>query len=112
MRLTCEIGDFMEANWETCKGGHGLLCMTFDCVLCYFHGKPAYSEDPDKVAASKEQVRVPFKEVHEKPTEIDVAVKVIEEEKTVAEESDDIVKLTLDEVEIFSNSIPNVDSKV
>ena len=106
MRLTCEIGDFMEANWETCKGGHGLLCMTFDCVLCYFHGKPAYSEDPDKVAASKEQVRVPFKEVHEKPTEIDVAVKVIEEEKTVAEESDDIVKLTLDEVEIFSNSIP------
>ena len=83
----------MEADWETCKRGHGLLYMTFDCVSCYFHGKPAYSEDPEKVAASKEQVRVHFKEVHE----IDVAVKVIEEENTVAKESDnDIVKLTLD----------------
>ena len=97
----------MEADWETSKRGHGLLYMTFDCVSCYFHGKPAYSEDPGKVAASKEQVRVNFKEVHEKSTQIDVAVKVIEEEKTVAEESDnDIVKLTLDEVEYYSSSIP------
>ena len=48
-------------------------------MSCYFLGKPAYSEDPGKVAASKEQVRVNFKEVHEKSTQIDVAVKVIEE---------------------------------
>ena len=47
------------------------------------------------MAASKEQVRVNFKEVHEKTTQIDVAVKVNEEEKTVAEESD-VVKLTLE----------------
>ena len=105
VRLTCEMGDYMEANWETCKRGHGLLYMTFDCLLCYFHGKPAYSEDPEKLAASKEQVRVHFKEVHEKPAQIDVAVEVDEKEKTVAEESD-VVKLTLEEVEFYSSSIP------
>ena len=51
VRLTCEMGDYMEADWETCKRGHGLLYMTFDCACqsCYFHGKPAYSEDPEKV---------------------------------------------------------------
>ena len=48
------------------------------------------------MAASKEQVRVHFKEVHKESTQIEtVAVKVKEEEKTVAEESDD-VKLTLE----------------
>ena len=101
VRLTCEMGDYMEANWETCKRGHGLLYMTFDCLLCYFHGKPAYSEDPEKVAASKEQVRVHFRKVHQELTHIDVAGKVIEEQKT-AEESDNIVELKLEEVEFHS----------
>ena len=53
--------------------------------------------------ASKEQVRVHFKEVHEKSTQIDVAVKVIEEETTVAKDTD-IVKLTLDEVKFYSQT--------
>ena len=112
VRLTCEMGDYMEADWETCKRGHGLLYMTFDCACssCYFHGKPAYSEDPEKVAASKEQVRVHFREVHQELTHIDVAGKVIEEQKT-AEESDNIVKLTVEEVEFYASSIPNRETK-
>ena len=101
----------MEADWETCKRGHGLLYMTFDCASCYFHGKPAYSEDPEKVAASKEQVRAHFREVHQEHAQTEVAEKVIEE-KTTAEESDnDIVKLTLEEVEFYSSSIPNREIK-
>ena len=91
----------MEADWETCKRGHDLLYMTFECVSCYFHGKPAYSEDPLKLAASKEQVMVHYREVHEK-TRNDVTEEVIEDKKG----DSDIVELTLEKVELFSNSIP------
>ena len=91
----------MEADWETCKRGHDLLYMTFECVSCYFHGKPAYSEDPLKLAASKEQVMVHYREVHEK-TRNDVTEEVIEDKKG----DSDIVELTLEMVELFSNSIP------
>ena len=76
-------------------------------VSCYFHGKPAYSEDPDKVEASKEQIRVNFRAVLEEPTQSDVAEKINEEEKTAEESNNDIVKLTLEEVEFYSSSIPN-----
>ena len=88
----------MEADWETCKQGHDLLYMTFECVSCYFQGKPAYSEDPLKVAASKEQVRVHYREVHEETTKNDAT----EDKKG----DSDIVELTLEEVELFSNSLP------
>ena len=59
------------------------------------------------MAASKEQVRVHFREVHEEPTQSDVAEKINEEEKTAEESNNDIVKLTLEEVEFYSSSIPN-----
>jgi hypothetical protein len=76
-------------------------------VYPVIHGKPAYSEDPEKVAAGKEKVRVHFREVHQEHTQTNVAEKVIEEEKTAEERDNDIVKLSLEEVEFYSSSIHN-----